>query len=121
MAEASLGPLDRRIRFERKIAVAGLMSAGLSGWQEVATVWASLQDQLPSQSEATTDGVQVATRPTRIRLRYRAGVTSDMRIVIDPGLATERIAQIIAGPAELGRRRGLELMAAAFSTAGNPA
>jgi head-tail adaptor len=48
-------------------------------------------------------------------MRYRSGITSDMRvIIIERGMTM----QIIAGPAEIGRREGIELIAAEYSTGG---
>jgi head-tail adaptor len=111
------GDLDRVIRIERKAAgAAGFMSAGQSQWEEVATVPAQVQDVLPSRAERAAEGVTIASRPARIRIRFRPDITADMRIIYGA-----RVMQIVAGPAELGRRAALELMAQDYSTAGQPA
>jgi SPP1 family predicted phage head-tail adaptor len=110
------GKLDRRIVIERPVTKTGLLSAGSGSWEPVATVWASVQDVLPSRAERLADGINVASRPARVRMRYRDDLTPAMRFVIGG-----RIMQIIAGPAELGRREGLEFMVEDYSSAGNAA
>ena len=110
------GTMDRRIRIERKEpGIDDGYGNSEPTWVEFATVWAEVQDVLPSKSETQSDVIRTATRPARIRMRYLANITSDMRIV-----AIERgaIMQIIAGPAEIGRKEGVELMAAEYSTGG---
>lgn len=79
---------------------------------------AQVQDTLPSRSESVQQGIKKASRPARIRIRYRSGVTSDMRIVQHG--ATDRYMEIIGGPAELGQRQGLEMVAVELSTVGSP-
>src|SRR3546814_9150042 len=68
---------------------------------------------LPSRGEKLADGINVASRPARVRMRFRTDVTPDMRFVIDG-----RVMQIIAGPAELGHREGLEFMVEEYCPAG---
>lgn len=108
--------LDRRIRFERLVRPSGRGNAGQETWVEVATVYAEIQDMLPSRGERLTDGMVMANRPVRVRVRFRDDITSAMRVVYG-----ERTLQIIAGPAELGRREGLEIVAQDYSTAGGGA
>ena len=110
------GDLDRRVRIEQPLADDAFDGAGSGTWSLVAEVWASVRDALPSRGERLADGVNVAARPSRVRIRYRAGMTASMRFVLD-----ERIMQIVAGPAELGRREGLEFMVEDYRPAGNPA
>ena len=118
--------LDRRVAIERPVTKPGFLSAGSGTWEPVETVWASVEDALPSRAERLADGINVASRPARVRMRYRDDVTPAMRFVLlrKVGTAWEpsgRIMQIIAGPAELGRRDGLEFMVEDYSVAGNPA
>ena len=110
------GTLDRRIRFERKQRPPGRGNAGQETWQPVAAVWAQVEDMLPSRGERLSEGMTMASRPARIRIRFRTDITSDMRIIYGA-----RTMQITAGPAELGHREGLELMAEDYSTAGGGA
>ncbi len=110
------GKLDRRIRIERPVADAAMDGAGSGKWKLVATCWANVQDVLPSSGESLAGSINMAARPARVRIRYREDITSDMRIVMGG-----RIMQIVSGPAELGRRDGVELMVEEYRPAGNPA
>lgn len=111
------GALDRRIRIESKTVVQDPdYGTETITWATFATVWANVQDVLPSKSEGQSSGILIAERPARVRIRYLAGITSDMRVVeLD---RDNRVMKIIAGPAELGRREGIELMVAEYSTQG---
>jgi head-tail adaptor len=117
MAVLPLGSLDKRIRIERPVPDTSIDGAGSGRWDVVAPrVWASVQDMLPSRGEKLADGVNVASRPARVRMLFRTDVTADMRFVLGT-----RIMQIVAGPAELGNRDGLEFMVEDYTSAGNAA
>lgn len=78
--------------------------------------WAELQDVMPSRSEAVRQGLPVARRLTRVRMRWRDDIEADMRVVIDPDGAAQ-VYQIVAGPAEIGgRKRMIEMMIERYST-----
>jgi len=122
--------LDRRIRIERPVADTSLDGAGAGTWGLVTETWAQVQDALPSRGEKLADGINVATRPARVRIRYRAGITPDMRVLVgrnlkdaegQPYWQTGRTAQIITEPAEIGRRQWLEFMVEEYRPAGNGA
>ena len=122
------GALDKRIRIERPVADTSFDGAGSGGWAFVATVWASVVDALPSRGEKLAGGINIATRPARVRIRFRTDVTADMRFVLGATVTDDevdysgaRIMQIVAGPAELGFRDGLEFMVEQYSSAGNAA
>lgn len=130
MAILAAGSLRHEVRFERPIPDDAIDGAGSGEWLPVATVRAQLRDVLPSRGEKLVDGLNIATRPTRVRIRYREGLSADMRIVIgrtlkdaagEPYWQSDRVTQIVSGPAELGQREGLEFMVEDYSTAGNPA
>lgn len=110
------GKLDRRITLlqsvETQEQVRGTYEAN---WTPLATVWAEVQDMLPSRGERLADGVNVAARPCRVRIRYRADIASDMRLTVEGRAGQYRI---ITQPAELGRRDGLEFMAEQLTTEG---
>ena len=108
--------LDRRVLIQRPVPDDSYDGAGSGQWVDVATVWANVEDALPSRAERLADGINVASRPARVRMRHRSDVTSSMRFVV-----ANRIMQIVAGPAELGRRDGLEFMVEEYSPAGNGA
>ena len=110
------GTVDRRIRFERPVVNTRFDGAGSGTWEPVATGWANVQDALPSRAEKLGDGINLAARPARVRMRFRTGIKPNMRFVMG-----DRIMQIISGPAELGRREALEFMVEEYRPAGNPA
>jgi head-tail adaptor len=111
-----VGRFDRLVRIERPVEDTSLKGAGSGAWEPVAEVMAEVRDALPSRGERLAAGINVATRPSRVRIRWREGVTPAMRFVMG-----DRIMQIVAGPAELGRREVLEFMAEDYSTAGGGA
>lgn len=109
------GQLDRRITIERRTSVQDpVYGTGTLTWETLATVWAQVRDILPSRAEEVADNVSMSRRPARIRIRYRDDITSDMRI--DYG---GRKLRIVSGPAELGRREGIEMIAEELSTEGD--
>jgi head-tail adaptor len=76
------------------------------------------------------NGINVAARPARARIRYCTGVKASMRVLIgrnvkdgdgDAAWQTDRVAQIVTVPAELGRRKGLEFVIQDYTSAGNAA
>ncbi|MBY0455256.1 MAG: phage head closure protein [Burkholderiaceae bacterium] len=108
------GQLNRRIRFERLDDVTDPNFGGSTQqWVPVVTVWAQVQDVLPSRAETVQQGVEITSRPARIRIHWRPSLTSAMRIVVLGQYP--RTMQIVSGPAELGQRQGLEFMAEEFS------
>jgi SPP1 family predicted phage head-tail adaptor len=82
-------------------------------WVDSFDVLAEVQDVLPSRADRVSDEISMTRRPARIRMHWRDDVTQANRIKIG-----ERIMNIIAGPAELGRRQVLELMVEELSTIG---
>lgn len=110
------GKLRDLVRIEAPVADDSLDGAGSGTWQLLTSVWAEVQDVLPSRAERLADGLNVASRPSRIRMRYREDVTAAMRFIV-----RGRIMQIVAGPAVLGNREGLEFMAEDYTSAGSGA
>lgn len=82
-------------------------------WGGDITVWAKILDVLPSQAMGVEDNVVMARRPVHIRIRWRTDITDAMRI-----LYGNRILKIVKGPADIGHRDGLEIVAEEYSTAG---
>lgn len=107
--------LNKRIAIERKAVTRDAMGGEIIAWTLLATVWANVQDELPSKSEAIASGIALASSRTRIRYHYRSDVTPDMRIVLRG--ATDRVFQIVGGPAELGQREYSEVFCDTQSTA----
>lgn len=83
-------------------------------WAEHAKEYAEVQDILPSRSEKIDDSISIQRRPCRVRTLYRDDITSDMRIEFEG-----RTMEIVAGPAELGRRDGSEFICEQLSTQGD--
>lgn len=112
------GQLDRRVTIEVKsVSVNTDYGTQTVTWATFASrIPAQVQDVLPSKSETVQQGIRIAAQPARVRIRYMSGITSDMRVVVHG--ATDRLMQIIAGPAELGRREGIELVCEEYSTQG---
>lgn len=108
--------LKHRIVIERPVADDSFTGAGSGTWVRVAEVAAEVQDVLPSRGERLADGINVATRPARVIIRPREGLTSAMRFVMGG-----RIMQIVAGPARNERLGALEFMVEDYSSAGNAA
>ncbi|WP_296221169.1 head-tail adaptor protein [uncultured Sphingomonas sp.] len=122
MSGLARGELDRLVRIERPIADTSFDGAGSGKWELVEdNVWAGIKDVLPSRAERLADGLTIATRPARVRMDYRPHVTSDMRFVDITDGVDGRVMQIVAGPADIGRRDGSEFMVEDYSMAGNPA
>lgn len=106
--------LSVRIRIERKSVTHDPQYGNEAvTWTPFACVWAEVKDILPSRAERMADHIQIARCPARIRIRYLAGITPDMRVII-----AGRIHQIIAGPSMLGRREAIELMTQELSSQG---
>lgn len=112
-----IGKLNQQVRFERLTTTDDpVYGPQPSTWTTVCTVWANVQDVLPSRAETAASGIRIESRPARIRCRYRTDITSAMRVVL---VAGGRVLKIVAGPAEIGFRRGIEIMAEEFTTAGD--
>lgn len=110
------GKLNRRVtilqRTETQEQVYGTYELS---WAELATVWAEVQDMLPSRSDRLADGVSISSRPCRVRMRYRTDISSDMRLTVEGRSGTWRI---ITQPAEIGNREGIEIVAEQLTTEG---
>lgn len=107
--------LDRRVTIEAKSVTRDPdYGTEVIAWTVFASrVPAQVQDTLPSKSEQVVQGVRVANRPARVRIRYMSGITSDMRVIVHD--STDRTMQIVGGPAEIGRREWLELICEEYS------
>lgn len=108
------GPRNRRVVIqERSETTDPIYGTPVVSWVPVATVWAEVQDMIPSRAERIAEGVSIARRPCRVRMLYRDGLDSTMRFVLG-----SRTLRIVSGPAELGFREGLEFVAEELSTEG---
>lgn len=114
MITVTPGERDTLVRFERPIGDTSFRGAGAGEWVLVDELWIGLRDQLPSRGEQADGGMPMSTGRARVRMEWRDDITSDMRLV-----AGDRVMQIVSGPAELGRRAGLEMMVEEYRPAGN--
>lgn len=107
-----------RVMIERPIASQAFNGAGSGTWQAIdpEPVWCEIEDMLPSRGERLADGINVAARPARVRMRYRSDITPDMRFVDG-----DRVMQIVAGPAKIRGGTMLEFVVEDYSAAGNAA
>lgn len=106
--------LSTRVQIERKMVTFDPQYGSEAvTWEAFAWLWAEVKDVLPSRAERMAEHIQIARRPARIRIRYLAGITPDMRLNING-----RIYQIIAGPSVIGRREAIELMVEELSSEG---
>lgn len=117
MGLLKIGRMDRRVRFEQRASGQDPdYGTPVDSWTAYATVYAELQEQLPSRGERVAEGLRIAERPTRLRCRYDSGITSDMRVI---DLDRNRTLKIVTPPVELGRKEGLEMMVVEYSTEGS--
>lgn len=114
------GAMDRLLRIEKPAPNTAFTGAGKGTWVEVATVWASVIDALPSRGERLAEGLNIATRPARVRMDWNDQVSAAMRLIDITDGANGRVMQIITAPARLGRD-GLEVMVEDYSPSGNAA
>jgi head-tail adaptor len=111
---------DRQIQIQRPVADEAFDGAGAGEWVDVGKpIWASVVDALPSRGEKLADGINITTRPARVRMRFRIDLDASMRFVMTKPFP--RVMQIVAGPAEVGVREEVEFMVEDYSSAGNAA
>lgn len=77
--------------------------------------WSEFKPVLPSRSEAVRQGLSVARDQIKLCIRWRAGITSAMRV---RHVESNLVYEIVGGPAEVGRRQELEMMLEKFTTTG---
>ena len=111
-----IGALDRQVTIEHKVSTPDPdYGTEVITWTKLATVWANVQDALPSTAESVVQGLAVSKRQTRIRMRYRTDIDSSMRVIVHGPV--DRLMQIVGGPAEIGQRlEGIEIMCEQFSS-----
>lgn len=106
---------DTLITFQERVGTQDAATGSYQyAWQDAADEWAEVQDILPSRAESLDGTIDMQRRPCRVRTLYRADIDSQMRVTFDG-----RTLQIISGPAELGRRDGLEMICEELSTQGD--
>lgn len=110
---------DRQITIQQKTVTKDTATqAPVVSWATLVDCWAEVMDVLPSRSESARDGLQQGRTQTRIRIRYRSGIDSSMRVVVHGD--SDQVYQIVGGPAEIGgRKRYLELLCERYIAQGD--
>jgi len=73
------GELRHRVTIQQKSVTRNTFGEEIVTWQDVATVWAAIE---PLRGREFFESQQVnAEVTTRIRIRYRPGITPTMRVV----------------------------------------
>lgn len=99
-----IGTLDRRAVIQALTTQRGPAGGTSEAWNAVDTVWASIKPLKGAEPYDATG--KVATADTEIRIRYRADVTPETRLVC------EGKTYDVVDVAEMGRRESLKLTCA---------
>ena len=75
------GRLDSRVTIQAPGATTDELGQPIPGWTDVATIWADIR--MKSGLESIKAGASVSTVQASIRVRYRAGITAGMRVLVD--------------------------------------
>lgn len=122
------GKLRRQILIERPVSTPDAVYGNpVVTWEALSNLpgspevpekyWAEVVDTMPSRagSESNQQGLNVARNQTRIRMRWRDDIDSTMRVTVYGD--TNRLYQIIGGPAEIfGRKGWIEFVVERYST-----
>jgi len=97
------GDLRHRITLQELVSIPDGMGGFSEGWQDVATVWASVEPLRGQERYLAQQAVQEITH--KVTIRYRKSVSPKMRILFG-----NRVLSIVAviDPGE--RRKWLELL-----------
>lgn len=96
------GRLDRRVTLRGVTESVNDFGEKIRGFSDLVTLYADIREQ--SGREIVTNGVENAQKNVIFKIRYRAGVTTDMKIRYgDDDYDIEAIN-------EIQRRKGLELV-----------
>lgn len=76
------GKLDQRITLQTKTVGKGASGGIVSSWAEFISVWADVRHLSGNERSATNaGGGQVAQARTEFGIRYRPGITAQMRVL----------------------------------------
>lgn len=73
------GILNQQVRLQRKIETENALGEKVSGWTDVATVWASIKHK--SGMESIRSNMEMSVVNASIRIRYRNDVDAMMRVL----------------------------------------
>lgn len=92
------GDLNNRVTLQQQSATVDALGQPVTTWSDLAYVWADVKFQ--SGSESLKANAQVATSKCSLRIRYRTGLTSAMRVML--GTTVLQILAVL--PDEKGRK-----------------
>ena len=75
------GRLSSRVTIQSPGTTTDELGQPIPGWTDVATVWGDVR--MKSGLEAIKAGASVSVVQASIRIRYRAGITAGMRVLVD--------------------------------------
>lgn len=90
--------LNRRVTLQRHAAGKDALGQPNTNWQDVLTVWAHIRNENGVQTLKA--GAETSKLKASIRIRYRTGLTEDMRVLY--GAVAYQIAAIL--PDEEGKQ-----------------
>ncbi|WP_067924869.1 phage head closure protein [Alicyclobacillus shizuokensis] len=103
-----------RITIQQQVTVTDDEGFTTTTWQDVATVWAAVEPMNARWRVFYEAAAVNAERDTLIRIRYRPGVTQDMRVVYGQRVFSIRL---VVDPEE--RHREIQLMCREVVDGGN--
>ena len=104
---------NQRIRVEKPGVRDPKYGTPTANWSLVVEIWARVEDTKPGKTDATKGGIRLARDSATVWIRYRAEVTSDMRIVELSG--RRRTLSITGGPASINGGTEMEFTVERFS------
>lgn len=90
--------LNRRVTLQRPSSGKDAVGQPITNWQDVVTIWAHIRNENGAQTIQA--GAEVSKVKSSVRIRYRTGVTEDMRVLY--GAVVYRIEAIL--PDEEGKQ-----------------
>jgi head-tail adaptor len=108
------GELNRQVTILRRIVTKDpIYNTDIIVWEPVKTVYAKITEVLPARGEEISSEISLASKPAKVVMRWRDDIDQSSRVQIDG-----KQMRIIAGPAMIGLKVGLEIVVQEFSTEG---
>lgn len=89
-----IGKLRHRVTIQQKSSGQDSLGQPNKQWVDVCTVWAQVHER--SGKELLSSSAEQSETTALIRIRYRKGITTDMRIVHNPPTGSGQIYDITA-------------------------
>lgn len=104
------GRLNTRIRIDGNVETLDDYGATVTGWETIAETWANVRHI--NGKEAIAGDAIVSTARASMRIRWRAGLTAGMRVVV---VSTGTVYNILAVLPDVNRRVYVDLVCEAVS------